>query len=223
VELFANVNVYGKNILSSEGGCWRHQRKILAPYLAEQNNQIVCNETPHQTGDVINLGLDQEQKQSSTIKSLPEGTTRLDLHVISKSGFGQLLLWPAAESTPGAGKGTLERRTSDEVNPGHVMSYTDVLKLLLHRNMFVVGIPKVILSKSLTRIGEVFELRRLTTLQRVHAHHLLNVFLQAYEAFLCSKNTVAFLILHLGSRKPAHQYDVPLRDIRLPAVEEDLA
>lgn len=68
--------------------------------------------------------------------SLAVDTMRLSLHVISKAGFGQDMLWPYEQ----------ERRLgpggSDQLAPGHDMSFTDAMRTFLHNAIFVLILPE---------------------------------------------------------------------------------
>lgn len=39
--LYRSVNIYGKNIVSSEGPAWRYRRKLTSHSFGEKNNQLV--------------------------------------------------------------------------------------------------------------------------------------------------------------------------------------
>ena len=38
---YRSVNIYGKNVVSSEGALWRQHRRITSPPFTEKNNHLV--------------------------------------------------------------------------------------------------------------------------------------------------------------------------------------
>ena len=40
-EIYKSIDLFGKNVVSTEGAYWRHHRKITSPPFTEKNNNLV--------------------------------------------------------------------------------------------------------------------------------------------------------------------------------------
>jgi cytochrome P450 len=157
VEVYQALDIFGKNVVTTEGKEWRRHRRITAPPFGEQNNRLVWKETIFQANEMLsswtNLGeklqldnsksnghLTAEKKHSpaSLVDSPSKDAMRLSLHVISRAGFDVRCLWPGLESTSTSQEGAMK---SGEVPPGHVLSFVDSIQILLHRIVFLLIFP----------------------------------------------------------------------------------
>ncbi len=154
-EIYELLNVYGDNVITSEGQLWRHHRKITGPPFSEKNNRLVWTETLEQCQAMVNCWLDgnTEKTESKTLYTLADDVMRLSLYVISRAGFGVRLQWPETKGTRASGqvikKGESNASSSD-VPQDHTMSYTDALGYLLHNILWVVFLTPFLLSISTT-------------------------------------------------------------------------
>lgn len=137
--IYRSLDVYGKNLVSSEGHIWRRHRKAASPPFTEKNNHLVWNESIHQTESMIKSWTGMDGNNSRTIATVASDCMLLSLHVISKAGFGIRLLWPGIESD--------SEDSSQGLGPGHKLSYTDALEGLLHNILLVVGLPHILLRE----------------------------------------------------------------------------
>ncbi|EON67928.1 hypothetical protein W97_07425 [Coniosporium apollinis CBS 100218] len=48
IEIYKNVDLYGKNVVSTEGTIWRQHRKLTSPSFSETNNELVRVLWPHE-------------------------------------------------------------------------------------------------------------------------------------------------------------------------------
>ena len=136
--LYGSVNIYGKNIVSSEGAAWRHHRKLTSPSFGEKNNQLVWKETLDQSQAMLESWVGPNGN-SRTIDRIGSDTMQLSMNVISRAGLSQKLEWPkAAEDIDVTGKRSLPN--------GHTMSFTHSLHCLLSHLLLVMLVPKWILS-----------------------------------------------------------------------------
>ena len=138
LEVYAILNVYGRNVVTTEGQEWRHQRKIASPQFNETNNRLVWKETLSQAQDMINSWFELDKDRSITIRTVAEDAMRLSLHVISRAGFGVSLVWPGAKD--------VDQNEASKLKEGHTMSYTDALSDLLEYIIPVIVIPKPLLK-----------------------------------------------------------------------------
>jgi len=134
-ELYGSVDLFGKNVVSTEGSVWRHHRKISSPPFTEKNNLLVFKESIRQAQSMISSWVTTTDQSSKTLPHIAEDTMRLSLHVISRAGFGQTLKWPHEE----AGEVVLPK--------GHILSYKDALESLLQNIIQIMLMPKVILCE----------------------------------------------------------------------------
>ncbi|KAG9559959.1 putative P450 monooxygenase, partial [Aureobasidium melanogenum] len=135
IEIYGSVDLFGKNVVSTEGSIWRHHRKVTSPPFTEKNNHLVWQESLHQARGLVDSFLDKDSE-----KDIAAATMRLSLHVISFAGFGRRLLWPHEELKENGKVGV--------VPEGHTMTYKDALSTLLHNIIAVMLLPKWFLANS---------------------------------------------------------------------------
>ena len=153
--LYTSLDVYGKNIVSTEGEQWRLHRKITSPPFAEKNNVLVWQETLYQAQEMLDSWLGKGGGGNRTVHRLMDDTLRLSLYIISKAGFGVRLQWPNA----GDGQNMKPEQVSEDPNDlskirnegysgAHSMSYTYSLHVVLEHIILVMLVPHWILSLS---------------------------------------------------------------------------
>ncbi|GAM85698.1 hypothetical protein ANO11243_037060 [Dothideomycetidae sp. 11243] len=140
VELYRSLDIYGKNVVSTESQIWRHHRKITSPPFTEKNNYMVWNESLHQAQAMIAGWISPAQKTSRPVIDLSAAAMRLSLHVISRAGFGVRLFWPHEDVQ---GKGA-----ANDIPAGHSMSYKDALSTLLENIIQAFLLPRWLLRNS---------------------------------------------------------------------------
>lgn len=134
--IYKSVDIYGKNIVSSEGQAWRHHRKATAIAFSEKTNRLVWEETIQQAGALLDLW-----KKATVIPSLAPDTMRLSLHVMSRAVLGQKMEWPQTQSTE-------EPSRIRDLPSGHTMDFTDCLTFLLRNIMYMMILPHWLLRNS---------------------------------------------------------------------------
>ena len=135
--IYRHIELYGKNVVSSEGAMWRRHRKLTSPAFTEKNNRLVWKETLAQTQAVLASWLGPNG-MGGTIRQVASDSMRLSLNVIGHAGLGQKMEWPKAT----------EDRVSERENlpETHTMSFTSALQHLLHNLLYIMLLPKWILS-----------------------------------------------------------------------------
>jgi cytochrome P450 len=98
-DIYKQINIYGKNVVSTEGAAWRYHRKLTSPAFSEKNNQLVWKETLHQSKMML-ARLLGPQGEPKTVNHLADHTMRLSLEVLGRAGLGQKLEWPAENGDP---------------------------------------------------------------------------------------------------------------------------
>ena len=154
VEIYQLVDLYGKNVVSSEGQIWRQHRKITSPPFTEKNNHMVWSESLYQAQSMTKSWVGNSGEQSQTIERVASDTMRLSLHIISQAGFGVRLLWPGIEDGEQSKEAGHDAKASHGgvvssvgVSPGHSLSYTDALESLLHNLITVLLLPRFLLRE----------------------------------------------------------------------------
>lgn len=150
IHIYRSVDIYGKNVVSTEGNHWRHHRKITSPPFTEKNNHMVWAESLHTAESMVTSWVGKEGNKTQTVERVADDAMRLSLHVISQAGFGVKLLWPGVEDqddTPTLKSGASSKISNKGVSEGHTMSYTFALHTLLANILFVMLTPHWLLSK----------------------------------------------------------------------------
>jgi cytochrome P450 len=149
LEMYRALDIFGKNVVTTEGADWRMHRKLAAPSFGEKNNELVFTESLHHAKSLLGLwaGLDGRGNQIVAEPSL--GAMNFALYVISSAGFDVRVVWPHEEGNPG-----IERKSEgksmfvgSDVPAGHQMNYREALSELLHNIMITLIIPPKYLRK----------------------------------------------------------------------------
>ncbi|PVH95619.1 cytochrome P450 monooxygenase-like protein [Periconia macrospinosa] len=150
LEMYHRLDIYGKNLVSTEGSDWRMHRKMAAPSFGERNNELVFNETIYHTQALLRLW-DQKAQSSDKNLDVAGDTMRWALYIISGAGFNVRVNWPHEEE----GKDQKAQKPNEssvmmgsEVPAGHKMSYRQALSELLHNIMWTMMGPPKFLKKS---------------------------------------------------------------------------
>ena len=142
LEVYGSLKIYGENVVVVEGQRWRHHRKITSPPFSEKNNGLVWQETLDQTMAMVGSWFDGPRAtESRTLSTIAEDAMRLSLHIISRAGFGVPLEWPK--------DGEDGEHPGDKLENGHTMTYTDALGSLLHNILWLLALPRGLLSEYL--------------------------------------------------------------------------
>jgi len=143
VEMYKILEIFGRNLITTEGNEWKMHRKISSPAFNEKNNVLVFAEAVRQTRGMLRKWTGEKGAGNITLKEVPLDTMRLTLHIISDIGFGVKLLWPGEKSNE-----KVEGTYSSEIPPkGHSMSFENALNTLLETMMWPLIVPDWLLSK----------------------------------------------------------------------------
>ena len=150
-KMYTSLDIYGKNVVSTEGAEWRHHRKSTSPPFTEKNNHVVWAETLDQTQAMLESWVGQDGKGNKTVDRIMDDTMRLSLHVISRAGFGRKIEWPSAEANAmehaAYNDPSKIKNEADDIDPGHKMSYTYSLHCLLDNILLQFIMPRWVLSR----------------------------------------------------------------------------
>ena len=139
VESYTLLNVFGRNLVSTEGEVWKRHRKIISPNINEKNNALVFSESIHEAQQMLNKWI---EKKGQTIKDVSEDMMRMTLHIITRVGFGVKLYWPGSETEE-------QTKLDNELGEGHSMSFAKSIDVTLSNLLFVFLAPMWLISKCL--------------------------------------------------------------------------
>ena len=151
IKMYGSLEIYGKNVVTTEGQEWRHHRKITSPPFAEKNNHMVWMESLYQAQEMIKVWMGGSSDRSQIVNNIAEDTMKLSLHIISRAGFGVRSSWSGAgdeeEQEINDEKTQVTKdSTGTTMDKGHSMSYDSALSSLLDNIIFILLLPKSLLS-----------------------------------------------------------------------------
>ena len=154
IEMYQSIDLFGKNVVSTEGSIWRRHRKITAPPFTEKNNYLVWTESLHQAQSMLVSWVGHDGNNERTISTLAQDAMRLTLNVISRAGFGVQLKWPHEEEAQDVLKegGAIGNA---QIPRGHTMPYKDALSTLLENLVWVILMPRWLLRNSIFKAHKV--------------------------------------------------------------------
>jgi cytochrome P450 len=143
LDMYGSLNIYGMNLVSTEGPEWRSHRKLVAPSFGEKNNELVFNETLHHAKSMLSLWAGSDGRGNQTVSDPSAAAMNFALYIISSAGFDVRVAWPHEEGREEASKGNADRSISvgSKAPPGHAMSYREALSELLHNIVWTQVIP----------------------------------------------------------------------------------
>lgn len=154
IESYDILNLFGKNILSSEGENWRRHKKIVGVGFGDKSNHYVFQESVKQSQGMLLEWMHQHSKRGTTkedeskgfeVENAAEGTAKLSLHVICAAGFGVPQLWSHEGDNKLNGKG-IPGFSGHKLLENHQMSLKTGLIQLLNLILWVFIVPQWMLS-----------------------------------------------------------------------------
>ncbi|KIX00734.1 uncharacterized protein Z518_09799 [Rhinocladiella mackenziei CBS 650.93] len=154
--IYRSLDIYGKNVVSTEGTLWRQHRKATSPPFTEKNNHLVWAESIDQASDMLATWVGPDGKGDFTVDRVMDDTMRLSLHVISRAGFGRKLQWPSANAKADIDANYVDnskiQNQRDGRDPGHSMSYTYAIHCLLDNILLQFLIPRWLMERIPSKI-----------------------------------------------------------------------
>ncbi|KIJ53680.1 hypothetical protein M422DRAFT_241924 [Sphaerobolus stellatus SS14] len=118
------LDIFGPNIVSTEGHEWKRHRRITAPTFSERNNRLVWDETMRILDDMFDAwGRDTPDIFTDNVLEITKPITLL---VISAAAFGRRISWVEDK----------------QVFPGHKVSFTDCMQSLSGNLLLILATPK---------------------------------------------------------------------------------
>jgi len=144
VETYKILDIFGRNVVTTEGIEWKTHRKITSPSFNEKNNSLVFAEACSQAQEMLKRWSNAEQK-GRKVDSVATDTMRFALYVISSVGFGVRLLWPGARTDGENSRHGIY--SSDRAPEGFSMSFEKSLTVLTGRIVWILLAPEWLLSE----------------------------------------------------------------------------
>ncbi|KAL8712046.1 MAG: hypothetical protein Q9220_003742 [cf. Caloplaca sp. 1 TL-2023] len=132
IEHYGVVEIFGRNVNTSEGQTWRDHRKASGGSFDERSNAVVWKESIMQAQKMIKAWGQREgndKEGSMWVADVYPDAATTSLHVISRGGFGVKLLWPW-EKMEKVDEG-YERFTSHVPIDGHTMTFKQSMQSIL--------------------------------------------------------------------------------------------
>jgi cytochrome P450 len=149
LEMYKRIDIYGKNMLSTEGSAWRTHRRVTAPSFGEKNNELVFTEALHHAQELLRFWMGPGLKGNVTIEDPGQDMARFALYIISRAGFDVRVAWPHEEQRLSQGDEKEKALAVGSVPPpGHKMNYREAMSTLLENILWTQIAPAQFLEKS---------------------------------------------------------------------------
>ena len=151
LEMYTGLDIYGKNLVTTEGADWRMHRKLVAPSFGEKNNELVFTESLHHAQSLLGLWTGSDGRGNLTVTDPSLGAMVFALYVISSAGFDVRVMWPHEEGNPARERKSESKSmfVGSKTPEGHTMNYREALSELLHNIMWTQILPRKWLCKFL--------------------------------------------------------------------------
>ncbi|EJD40936.1 cytochrome P450 [Auricularia subglabra TFB-10046 SS5] len=155
-EFYKIVEVYGRNVVTTDGSEWVRYRKITGPPFSEKNNHLVWTSALEQVSQLIagmtSLSPSPKTSSNSTgwvLSHLQRDMKTIALHVISAAAFGVHLPFLAADAGSQVPDSVWTHQEFDDFGPkpapGHALTFAQSIHTLLRYLIPVMVIPKALL------------------------------------------------------------------------------
>ncbi|KAI1873441.1 hypothetical protein JX265_005063 [Neoarthrinium moseri] len=142
--MYEAIDIFGKNLVTTEGNDWVRHRKATAATFSETNIRIVWAETLHQAQQVARSWIGTGHAPETVVNAWEDMKT-LSLHVISRAGFGRKMVWPG--ETPSLSGSSVDAGINGDAIPeAHTLSFKAALSTVLENLFMVAVLPSVVLA-----------------------------------------------------------------------------
>ncbi|KAF8649590.1 hypothetical protein AX16_005681 [Volvariella volvacea WC 439] len=152
-EHYAVLNLFGENVVTSEGPTWVRHRKHTSRPFGERNNSLVWRESLSQAQGMLGKWDTQMTGTHATVYDFQEDVRSLTLNVISAAGFGVHLSFDKNTSKHEVDSESVQDEFfSDQyIPPGYQRNYRDALASLAHILIRVLIVTNIFSDKTLKK------------------------------------------------------------------------
>ncbi|KAF2440884.1 cytochrome P450 monooxygenase-like protein [Karstenula rhodostoma CBS 690.94] len=123
LEAFAVLNIYGKNLATTEGKDWMRHRKVAAVTFTEKNAELVWGESLKEASQMLVYWMERAKKP---IRTLAQDTQIFSLNVLAAALFDRSYPFEGRQESK-----LREEATSSETKDG-AFGYRDSIATILH-------------------------------------------------------------------------------------------
>lgn len=146
LEQYGLLNLFGRNVVTTEGALWRYHRKLTAAGFNERNTALIFTESVKQTQTMVDQWLGSDGNGNKTIKTAAQDTMTLALNIIGYVGFGLQLIWPG-QAWPTNMDAKMKKYASSEAPAGHTLSFAASLATVLEKIVLLLIFPPWMLGE----------------------------------------------------------------------------
>lgn len=144
-EHYSILEIFGRNILTTEGAVWRFHRKATSASFNEKNAAHTFAEAIHQSQGLVAKWSATAESDSPTITTIEKDTMTLALNIIGYVGFGLRFTWPG-QPLPTDIHPRLLKYGSQEPPAGHTMTFAASVEGALHHIIMLLLTPTPLLN-----------------------------------------------------------------------------
>eukprot|EP01117_Protostelium_nocturnum_P002048 TRINITY_DN12696_c0_g1_i1.p1 TRINITY_DN12696_c0_g1~~TRINITY_DN12696_c0_g1_i1.p1 ORF type:complete len:515 (-),score=105.51 TRINITY_DN12696_c0_g1_i1:8-1552(-) len=123
--MYKFVELFGPNVISTEGAVYNMHRKIVSPPFSEKNNKLVAQSSVKQTkGAIAQWESNVAEKSNINTEAF---SRKITLHVLAESSFGFDFDWIPK---------------NDQVPAGHKISFQQAIPAMVDKMLLAMVIPK---------------------------------------------------------------------------------
>ncbi|KAE8142664.1 cytochrome P450 [Aspergillus pseudotamarii] len=133
LEQYRALDIYGPNIITSEGSQWAHMRRHTATTFNERNSALVWEETIRQTNEMLRYWEDEHSRSTSpsefVLTDAREDILKLTLNIICSVGYGvKLPFRPVLENSTESAEGLFKDAITPP--PGYRFTFRSAMEYL---------------------------------------------------------------------------------------------
>lgn len=154
IEVYGIVDLYGKNILTTEKDEWKRHKKVVAPAFSERSYAVVWKETMNQAYGMLKhwSGAKDSNEENLEVKDTAPDTAVLGLHVISGAAYGISQSWEGDDEE--LGNNIVPGFNTTKLEGNHRLMFKEALGTLVHDIIWAALAPMWVYSKWNFFLGE---------------------------------------------------------------------
>ncbi|TVY80294.1 Cytochrome P450 72A14 [Lachnellula suecica] len=145
VDDYVALDVYGPNVVTTEGPTWQRHRKITAPPFNEKNSSLVFQQTVSQVKAMLHAFTHDAngEEAAPVVKDLIHWTLLLTLNVLSGASLNLKIPWPTKSVDTENGQPAEETHTAPA--NGDILSFHECVAVVMDNIRKLIAIPTLVL------------------------------------------------------------------------------